>query len=144
MSSIVAYSGQTRREGVYLPTYVLYIEEGEAFEMTYVPIVTSSTSAPFAVGIGMMNTPYTPHHGAWNVPGDTNLITLYGITVSSTYDPTKDWKKQKPVIIIDCKNANKPDGYTLTIEEVVVKVTECSELNFKGKEVKVINLKKIK
>lgn len=144
ISSFSVFGSGTRRYSVHLPTYVLHVDEGDPEETIEVPCISSSSSAPFGRRVELMNTPYIPHYANWNKPKDTNLITLYGIKVSVKYDVTIELKNQDPEIIIDCKNAVKPNGYALSIEEVLTRVVACSKLNFEIEKVSIINKKVIK
>ena len=130
-TTVVSMATGTRWVEVVFPTHVLFVDEGDSGGMTKVPCVTSSSST-FERQIGLLNSPYIPHHGNWNIPSDANLITLYGLSVSGAYDPKSDPKNPKLVITIDLTKAFRPDGYPFTVEEVVDKVKECVELNFDG------------
>ena len=129
LSSLASLGTGTRWITVSLPTYVLYVDEGPSGGVTKVPCVTSSSSS-FERVIALMNLPYTPHHGSWNNPADTNLVTLYGITISGSHDVESDPAKPKLNIIIDCAKSSRPKGYPFSIDEVLEKVKVCVRLNF--------------
>ena len=136
LSSIELWGTGTRWITVYLPTHVLHVDEGSPGGMTKVPCVTSA-SATFERGIGLMNSPYVPHHSDWNIPADTNLITLYGLTVSGAYDMKNDPRNPRLVITIDCANSVRPKEYPFSIDEVVEKMKACVKLNFNPETIKV-------
>ena len=129
LSTIISWGSGTRWTKVHLPTHVLYVDEGPSGGMTEVPCVSSST-ATFERQNGLLNSPYVPHHSNWNVPADTNLITLYRFSVSGAYDVKSDPKNPKLIITIDLTNALRPEGYPFTVDEVAEKVKECVKLNF--------------
>ena len=91
-----------------------------------------------------MNAPYVPHHTNWNVPADTNLITLYRITISGALDLEGDPKDPKLIITIDCSDSVVPAGYNFTLGEVVEKVRQCVTLNLKPEKIKLIPKEKKK
>ncbi|MGJ8696206.1 MAG: hypothetical protein ACSHYF_07800 [Verrucomicrobiaceae bacterium] len=136
LSSVVSWGSGTGWITVHLPTHVLFVDEGPPGGVTEVPCVTSASSS-FERVIGLMNSPYVPHHTVWNVPADTNLITLYGLIVSGAYDMKSDPKNPKLVITIDCANSVRPKGYPFSIDEVVEKVKACVTLNFNPETIKV-------
>ena len=136
-SSITLWGSGTRWATVHLPVHVLFIDEGPPGGITEVPIVTSET-ATFERVINVMNAPYVPHHTNWNVPSDTNLITLYGITITGAVDKESDPKDRKIIVTIDCSNSVIPNGYGLTLDQVVEKVRECVTLNLNPEETIVI------
>ena len=136
-SSVVSWGSGTRWITVHLPTHVLYIDEGAPGGITEVPCVTSSSST-FERTIALMNAPYVPHHTNWNVRADTNLITLYRITILGVLDLESDPKDPKLIITIDCSNSVVPDGYNFSLDEVVEKVRQCVTLNLNPEEIKVI------
>jgi hypothetical protein len=129
LSTIVSWGSGTRWIKVHLPTHVLYVDEGSSGGMTEVPCVDSST-ASFERTIGLLNSPYIPHHCNWNVPADTNLITIYRFSVSGAYDVKSNPKNPKLIITIDLTKALRPEGYPFTVNEVADKVEECVKLNF--------------
>ena len=135
-SSITSWGTGTRWTTVNLPTHVLYVDEGPSGGITKVPCITSA-SATFERTISLMNAPYVPHHVTWNVPGDVNLITLYGLSVSGVYDLKGDPKAPQLIITIDLTKSVHPKGYSFSVDEVVEKVKACIELNFKPKTIKV-------
>ncbi|MCP5543199.1 MAG: hypothetical protein H7A49_04760 [Akkermansiaceae bacterium] len=136
-TTVVSWATGTRWVTVYLPTHVLFVDEGSAGGMTNVPCVDSS-SATFERTISLLNSPYVPHHSRWNIPSDTNLITLYGLSVSGAYDPRSDPKNPKLVITIDLAKASRPADYPFTINEVLEQVKECVKLNFDGAAIEVL------
>ena len=101
------------------------------------PCVTSSTASYERV-IGLMNSPYIPHHANWNVPADANLITLYGLTVSGKYDEKGDPKNPKLIITIHCAKSTSPKGYPFTLDEVLEKVKASVKLNLNTEEIVVL------
>ena len=136
LSCLASFGTGTRWITVHLPTHVMFVDEGPPGGITEVPCVSSSTTS-FEREIGLMNLPYVPHHGVWNVPADTNLITLYGLTVSGAYDLKTDPKNPKLIITIDCAKSDRPKGYPFTVDEVVEKVKACVKLNFDTTTIKV-------
>ena len=140
LSSLTAWGTGTRWISVHLPTHVLHVDEGPPGGITKVPCVTSA-SASFERGIGLMNSPYVPHHSVWNVPADTNLITLYGLNISGAYDLKSDPQEPKLIITIDCTKSVHPKGYPFSIDQVVEKVKACVKLNFNPETIKVLRTK---
>lgn len=134
---MVSWGSGTRWTTVFLPTHVLYVDEGPSGGMTEVPCVSSARPG-YEEQIGLLNTPYMPHHGTWNIPADANLITLYGLTVSGSYDVKNDPKNPKLIITIDCSKAVRPKHYPFSVDEVVEKVKACVKLNVKPSTIKVV------
>ena len=142
LSSVVSFGSGTRWITVDLPTHVLHVDEGDSGGVTKLPCVTSSSTS-FERQIGLMNSPYIPHHTNWNIPADVNLISLYGIKVSGVFDLKNDPKSPKLIIVIDCAKSVRPEGYPYTVDEVVEKVKRCVKLNFHSEGIQVL-LKKDK
>jgi len=142
LSSVVSLGTGTRWTTVHLPIHVLYVDEGPSGGMTEVPCVTSHIDV-FERRIGLMNSVYVPHYARWNIPTDANLITLYGLTVSMTFDMKSDPKNPKRTIVIDCENSVRPKGYPFSVDEVVEKVKAGVKLNLNPETIKV-RLKKEK
>lgn len=99
------------------------------------------TSTNVDKAVGLMNSSYVPHHSNWNIPADSNLITLYGLTISVRCDMKSDPKKPKRIVIIDCEKSVVPKGYPFSMDEVVEKVKACVKLNFGTEEIKVLSKK---
>lgn len=135
ISTITSWGSGTRWINVSLPTHVLFVDEGDSGGVTEVPCVTSSSSS-FERIVSVMNLPYIPHHGNWNQPKDTNLVTLYKISISGRIHGESE--KRMLEITIDCRKAVRPEGYPFTIDEVIGQVKKCVKSNLNPYSIKTL------
>ena len=136
---------QKRLDSILLPVYYHGSDTDPMIATLSVPYAVYS-SEPEWIGAAMSK-PYIPPALEENhKPGDVNLLSLYGIRVSSdlVVDEVKRTSGPDVIVTIDASQAAQPDGYPFSIEEVIESARACAEKNVpnaKGrtKSIKVID-----
>ncbi|MFM7182065.1 MAG: hypothetical protein ACKO2G_11455 [Verrucomicrobiales bacterium] len=121
---------QKRPDAVTIPVYYHGSDTDATIENVTVPYAVYSAEPEWK---GMaMSRPYTPPAlEANHQPGDVNLLSLYGITISAdlVVDEAKRSSGPDVVVTIDASKAACPDGCPFSIEEVLKAARDCIPLN---------------
>ena len=109
---------------VTLPLYLHGADTDPIISFEPVPFVTFHSDPEWR--FSAISTPFVPPtDGTWERL-DVNLASLYGVTVSGTYD-----EQGKGVLVsIDASNAHIPDGYPFTIDQVIDAITTCVKVMY--------------
>ncbi len=107
------------------PLYLHGSDESPGISITDVPFVTHYADPEWR--FPAICQPFVPPtDGSWKTPHDVNLASLYGITVSGTYENgSPDF-----AVTIDASKAKVPEGYPFTIAQVIDSVETCVKLMY--------------
>lgn len=121
---------QKRLEAISLPVYYHGSDTDPKIETISVPYAVYS-SEPEWKGAAMGRAYVPPALEANHQPGDVNVLSLYGITVSSDYlvDEAKRTSGPDVIVTIDASKAAQPEDYPFSIEEVIESARTCVRLN---------------
>jgi hypothetical protein len=121
---------QKRLDSISLPVYYHGSDTDPTIETLSVPYAVYS-SEPEWKGAAMSRPYIPPALEANHQPGDVNLLSLYGIEVSSdlVVDEGKRTSGPDVIVAIDASKAVRPDGYPFSIEEVIESARTCVRLN---------------